>query len=547
MARIRLLSEETINQIAAGEVIENPASVVKELAENAIDAGASEIRIEIRGGGQQLIRVSDNGCGMGADDAALSLERHATSKICRADDLSELRTMGFRGEALASIGAISKLTLTTALEKGPGHQIEMEGGRLLKVAPCPRQRGTTIDIRSLFYNVPARKKFQKSAPVNAAEITKTVTLLSLAYPEIGFTLVHQERETFCAPALEAGSFYSRALQVLGETFCAASFQIDHKGFRGFAGNPSQHRPNRSGQYLFINRRPIFSLALSHAVRDGYGTRLTEHRHPIYLLHLDIPPHLIDVNVHPQKREVRFQEERLIKEELREVIQQAFEEPKGAPPVLIRSLLPPPSQPFPWDLPLSFKMREERADPEPLCAPIHEEVHPLGVFSHYLLLEEGNLLTLIDLLAAREQVAFEKLSKKGAIEKTGLLLPFVFELSSAEAHAMEAHLSLFEELGFSLRLSGAQSFIVDAIPAFLETSAIRDALMQIIEGKTSLMNSAQLLSRFARGNKKQFMLQEALALFKELRKCSSPFQNFQGKPIILHLNQDEIAKLFSKKI
>lgn len=305
---IRVLSEHTINQIAAGEVIENPASIVKELIENAIDAKASKIVVEVSGGGLQKICISDDGTGMGAEDALLCLQRHATSKIRQAEDLSFIATMGFRGEALASIAAISKMTLTTSTLSGLGTQVEVEAGSIKEVKPCARNRGTTIEVRQLFYNVPARRKFQKSPSFCLTDIIKMITQLSLAYPAIDFELYDSGEERLRLIHKESNFLellQERVKQVLGDAFLEEAFIVEAKEepftFRGILGSVQNTRPNRALQYSFLNERSVLCPTLSFAVKEAFGTRIAQDRFPIYVLHLDIPSSFIDVNVHPQKK------------------------------------------------------------------------------------------------------------------------------------------------------------------------------------------------------------------------------------------------------
>ena len=302
--KIQVLPNRTINQIAAGEVIENPSSVVKELVENAIDAGATQIQVELSGGGFQLIRIVDNGHGMSQDDAILSFERHATSKISSVEDLETLSTMGFRGEALASIASVAKVTMLTA-DGTAGTKVEIVGGNIFHVGPCAMQKGTTIEVRSLFYNVPARKKFQKSAAASTGEISRMITKLSLGYPEIGFTLASQDRELL---RTEAGSLEERIRDVLGNTFILGCTPVTAKwdGMRveGFIGLPKSARSNRSGQYLYVNRRNVLSPTIQGAVQEAYATMLQPKEFPIFVAHIAIEGCEIDVNVHPQKKEIR---------------------------------------------------------------------------------------------------------------------------------------------------------------------------------------------------------------------------------------------------
>ncbi len=324
-SKIRVLNEDTINKIAAGEVIENPSSVVKELAENSLDAGASEITIEIREGGRQLIRITDNGCGMSSDDALLCLERHATSKLKNVDDIEEIATMGFRGEAMPSIASISKLTLFSRPNNSdgadqPGTLVIVEGGKIIKCCPVECAKGTTIEVKSIFFNVPVRKKYQKSPSYDAAEICRIVTLLALANPEVKFQLISNQETLISAPVFPKATLQEllgeRVHQILGADFSRGLCPLDsiegQYALTGFLGLPTNSKHIRSGQYLFINRRAVTSPLINFAIREGYGTMLGTGRHPVYVLHLSMPGNLLDVNVHPQKREVRLRQEHALK-------------------------------------------------------------------------------------------------------------------------------------------------------------------------------------------------------------------------------------------
>lgn len=332
-SKIRILSEHTINKIAAGEVIENPASVVKELVENSIDSGASEICVEIKGGGRQLIRVSDNGSGMGSDDALLCLERHATSKIREVEDIYSIHTMGFRGEAVPSIASISKFTILTSLSGAEeGTMVMVEGGNILQTCPVARHPGTTIEVKSLFFNIPVRKKFQKSPMHDSNEIFKLFSNIALGNPHIKFQLISNQETLLLTPSYPQNSSLQEKLQqriasVLGDDFLSGLCPIEgmENDFKlaGFIGLPSFTRHNRTGQHLFINQRAVLSPLVSFAVRDGYGTALMTNRHPVYVLHLTLPGGLIDVNVHPQKREVRLRQEQAIRDMIIRSVEQAL--------------------------------------------------------------------------------------------------------------------------------------------------------------------------------------------------------------------------------
>lgn len=338
LSKIRILNDQTINKIAAGEVIENPASVIKELVENSLDAGATTICVEIQEGGRQLIRVSDDGSGMSQDDALLCLERHATSKIREVEDIQELLTMGFRGEALPSIAAISKLTLLTCPRRESGDKKEegtlifIEGGHLISHSHAARSYGTTIEVKSLFFNVPVRRKFQKSPHFDTQDILKMIGLLALAYPSVQFELLSDKKSllktTLSSHLLSFHELLAKRLDgVLGKEYASAllplKFQKDSYEIEGFIGSPHSHKPNRTGQHLFINQRLVFSPLIAATIREGYGTMLPNHRYPLFVLHLRIPGTLLDVNVHPQKKEIRLRQEHQLKEILIQATQKAL--------------------------------------------------------------------------------------------------------------------------------------------------------------------------------------------------------------------------------
>lgn len=554
MSKIHLLSNETINKIAAGEVIENPASVVKELVENAVDAHSSEISVEMRGGGLQLIRIVDDGVGMSRDEALLSLERHATSKIRDAEDLFSLRTMGFRGEALASIASISKLTLITALENGEGIRIEVEGGSIIEVSPHARSRGTTLEVRSLFYNVPVRKKFQKTPALCSSEVTRMMTLLSLAHPEVGFSFFKQDTQVF---AVQAG-MPDRVKRILGETFAEGIYEVKGKGVAGWIGAPLQSRLNRSGQYLFVNRRPIFSPLISLAVKDGYGTRIEENRYPTFVIHLHVDPQEIDVNVHPQKKEVRFLDEVSLKCSIREAVSAAFQVKENLSSsfftsAVTKNIFSPSffSETESTFVPsLKFKETFYEEDNLPLT---FSKPKSLGIFANYFLLEERGELVCIDLVAARAALIYEKVKIK-KIDKQGLLFPEIFETSLEEAELLLNHMDVLAEAGIVMRPVGARSFMVEAIPTFLEEGTLRQTVLSLVPTlrkshsiEDLWMEVARLFSSTSRRSKLSFMLQEAEALFEELQKNRALHRCPQGKPTIVYLNGDEIEKFFSRRV
>lgn len=529
---IRVLTEDTINKIAAGEVIENPASVVKELIENAIDAGARNLSVEIKGGGFQLIKITDDGSGMSSDDALLCFERHATSKITGIDDLTSLNSMGFRGEALASIASISRIDLITSLQEGQGSHVEIEAGKIRSVSPAPRQRGTTFEVRSLFYNVPARKKFQKQASAASAEVHKLVITLALAHPEIGFELISNEQIILKVPAAK-GVFLlqlqKRIVDLFQNSFLVTKLQLEGTerdyALQGVLGTPADHRINRTGQYLFVNRRPIFSPQVSRAIKEGYGERLNEDRYPIYVVHLHVPASLIDVNVHPQKKEVRFQEGEFLKTFVKKQVHQVF---SGSAPVC-QPISDQVAHPFPeqqvsfesWETPLSF--REQKDEPSILA----DQEQVVGLFEHYLLLDGSTVtgyepgLVWVDLQKIHQQLIWQSLNKhQSPILPQGLLIPLTMELSSIESQEVSRKQADFARCGFALELSGKQNALVEAIPPYLDETDAIEAIRIILESEDDFPKLSEKIACFAVRRKKTFMLQEALALWRSFKLLKS---------------------------
>src|SRR5205085_2001540 len=327
MSKIRVLSDHLINQIAAGEVVERPASVAKELVENAIDAGARRVEVDVEAGGRRLLRVADDGGGMTRDDALLAFERHATSKISRAEDLMSIRTLGFRGEALASIASVARVELITQLaDETEGTRVLIEGGRMRDVQPAARPRGTTVTVRDLFFNVPARRKFLRSEATESFHLMNLVTHYALAHPEIEFVLTNNGRETLrAAPAVD---LRERAYQIFGAEFLDSLLTVDGglmnvARARGFISAPRERRTTRDAQYLFVNGRFVRDRLISRALAEGYRTVLPHGVYPAALLFLDVPLEEVDVNVHPAKTEVRFRRAAAVADIVRESVRAAL--------------------------------------------------------------------------------------------------------------------------------------------------------------------------------------------------------------------------------
>lgn len=546
MQTIRVLSDETINKIAAGEVIESPASCVKELVENALDANAKKITIEMLGGGLKLLRVSDDGFGMSALDARACMIRHATSKLASSEDLFRISTKGFRGEALASIASISKVTVSTKKEGQPGIELEIEEGKVAAEKPLARRLGTTIEVRSLFYNVPARKKFQKSAPALSAEIFRIVTTMALSHPDVHFELISNQRSVI---KTEHTGLERRAEELLGEEFVTGSFPLRYKcdlfQLTGMIGSPQNTRSNKISQHLFINDRAVVCEPISNAVRVGYATRLEERRHPIFLLYLTAKTDLIDVNVHPQKLEVRLSEEELFHAEVESAVKGALQVERQKPSYSFT----PTNTAFEN---VSFQFEEE---PSPELLPFEKaSAQFLGQFGSHLLFKEEDELIFLDSKAASFKTLFEhlqKTEKKAASQ--GLLVPITINLTPVECAMVLTHQDAIEETGFTLRSMGGETFQVEAIPPFLDEWEVQDALVEMANALQEFIGGSDydkvrrekltLITASRAKRKSQYLPDEAIRLYEELQRCESPKFCPKGNPTKVHLSDDEIKALF----
>jgi DNA mismatch repair protein MutL len=578
--KIKVLSEQTINQIAAGEVIESPASCVKELIENSLDAKALHLEIEIVAGGFSLIKISDDGEGMAPDDAMLSLERHATSKIRSSEDLFHLTTMGFRGEALASIASISKLHLLTARAQDSfATSIYVEGGKCIKVEKGSRRQGTTFEIRSLFYTTPARKKFQKNPTQAAADIYKAVTFVALSRPDVSITFISNHELIF---KIQAETFEKRIEHLLG-----ASFLKDMKSFeknmewmhiKGKLSLPGYDRPNRLGQYVFINKRPVIAPQISMAIQEAYGTMLTPRRFPLFVLDIYLRPDLIDVNVHPQKKEIRFKEETAIKHLLREEISKhlngvTFEQAPIKP--LCFSALDTSS--FKVEYPVkeikSFAVKELllAKNPEPLLfempvAPAVADLSFIGMFKHYALVdaalckgmfecdylqkpEHGFLM--VDLSGISKRLYFEKAFKRQdkSLYLEQLLFPLKIQLNPKEGAALQENVGLLENLGIKISPFGNNIFIVEALDKSLDEEKVENFIREFLaEEKYSAalkekqeklaLKACQTLCR-----KKGYTLEMARLLITKFLQLKLSFYTPEGKKIIGWMHEGIYGKCF----
>ena len=609
MGKVRLLPDRVANQIAAGEVIERPAAVVKELVENALDAGATRIEVEFRHGGRSLMRVEDNGCGMGRDDALLALERHATSKITEAADLDRLASYGFRGEALPSIASVSRFQLQTReADNDAGTEVLVNGGRLVHVRDCGRPVGTRIEVSHLFNSVPARRKFLKTDQTEAAHIIHGVRLYALACPRTAFTLIEDGRVIFRSP--ECRTLGERVAEIFGRQTAESlvAIEAEEPGMRlsGLIGRPGVGRGSRHEMVIFVNARPVDSRTLNYALIESYHEALPKGRYPVAFLFLDCEPASVDVNVHPAKREVRFRSEpqvrgfviRAVLERLREVgagvaaaaaVQPAVgiagvgAGPVSAPmrpvaPAVVGAAGPvlsasgvrgagsaPASPPAVAAVPVLASppvARAPMAVPSPVPRPVAGA--PAWRFvglAHgaYALFETSSGVVLLDRRAAHERVWFERLREQfraGAVPSQRLLLPLPVELDAIASALLLDRRRFLEAHGFDVAEFGRNFFRLEAIPAWLEPADaepfLRDLLAAFRDGSVPQGNADLARDELARlAAAKAVRLPETSpegevrALVAALFATSSPLTSPSGRPVFFELTHGELARRFQK--
>lgn len=594
-SKIKVLPDLVINQIAAGEVIENPASVVKELIDNALDAGATKVTLEVRLGGRELIRVVDNGEGMSEDDALLSLERHATSKIRNFEDVENLHTMGFRGEALPSICSVSKMQIVTnaSRDESKGTLIVAEGGRIFKATQAPREQGTTLEVKNLFYNVPVRKKYQRSPAYDFAEICKTVVNAALANPSVAFQLIHNQKTELLLHKEGKSfreAFEARARKCFGGEFFTHLFYFEEKRdgliLKGFLGQPFYNRPNRKDQRLFLNKRAVECPLISRAVLEGYGSSLPENRFPVFLLHAGISGESVDVNVHPQKKEVRLRRENLFFEAIQQAVSQAvtkkhletpFVSHKQEEPAQIKAFSP-------QNIPVSKVVlhsaekritptREIRAEiptfdkkPAPLNEDSLGEPAPkiLYCFSGYFLTEPVSMdqtgFAIFEQKALLRRLLHEQTSSAGLQKQIfisqKLLLPLPVSFSSCEVGRLAESQALFKEAGIELLKTGEETIEIHSLPQVLTEGGVQRVLEKFLESQEfrkesdSLYKLKQLLYDLICSNAsyggKTLSLAEAGLLVSKWMQLGKPAACPKGGAIVKPLPIEEITTLFERK-
>jgi DNA mismatch repair protein MutL len=586
---IHILPAEVASQIAAGEVVERPASVVKELVENSLDAGASSITISIEGAGQRLVEVIDDGCGIPAEELALAVERHATSKLSQAADLFNIQTLGFRGEALASIGSVSNLTLVSRTAHSQvGAKLRMEGGQLLNLQPAGAPPGTTVRVEALFYNVPARLKFLKSEATERRLIDNLVVRYALAYPNVRFQLMQDKR-----PALQTSGRGERReilVALYGAEAARQMLEVNsidgEMRISGFISPPSLTRSHRRDIFFYVNRRPVQDGALSAALLKGYHTLLMVGRYPLGAIFIEMPPDAVDVNVHPTKAEVRFRQPEQVFAALQSAVRRALLAHSPAPGLNI-SLHWGSGEQRPssftghfdpsWPSMEKFPPQEASVEAQDANPPISASpparassqpglpdqrvplLRPVGqIAAAYLAAEGPDGLYLIDQHAAHERVLFERFlaQRSSGIPSQALLQPAAVHLSAAEARLLADQLPTLASLGFQVEPFGPGVFLVRAIPALLANSNPEDALRVLVENFEEDETPLQALQEeriIARVCKRAAVkagailsMEEQRALLFDLEACQSPRTCPHGRPTMIHLSVDLLERQFGRK-
>jgi DNA mismatch repair protein MutL len=556
------------NQIAAGEVVERPASVVKELVENSLDAGSRSVAVAIEGSGKDRIRVSDDGIGMSAEEAALALSRHATSKLYDVSDLASISSLGFRGEALPSIASVSRFTLRTREhESASGHEILIEGGEIVREAPAGMPPGTIVDVERLFYNVPARRKFLRADVTEASHIAGSLASLAAAYPDVGFRLDHGKRSLLEAPSV--GSRRERLYQLEKswvESAVLLEEEIGGLSIEAWLAPPPEGRGSASRLHLFVNGRPVRDRILQHAVMEAYRQVSSKTGTPLVYLFLELAPDRVDVNVHPAKAEVRFVDQRFVHQAIFSSIRNALEGQRLAPEVLMvrESYEPEPILSGPID---GAALAEALFSSPIMAAPItpvfselaDEPPQPLGQLrSSYIVAADGETLWLIDQHAAHERILYEDLVERG-VSQLGqqlLLTPLPLELSASERVTLEEELSDLASFGYDIEPFGDGDFVLRAVPASLSgidpVRLVRSALSERerdCRSSTVREAGSRIAARIAchAAIKVNFELgpEKMRYLVRELWRARQPTVCPHGRPTTLRIGRDQIERGFGR--
>jgi len=576
---IRVLDNHLIDQIAAGEVIERPASIVKELVENSLDAGAQSVEVEIEAGGMRLTRVRDDGSGIPAAELKLALSRHATSKIATADDLGAITTLGFRGEALPSIASVSRFDITSRhVDEERAARVSVDGGNIGELAPAAHPPGTTIEVRDLFYNLPARRKFLRSEVTEQGHIVRLLERLALSRDDVAFRLRTGSRTLLDAPALvAAGGAAARLGRIVGQDFVSRALEIEHSAgpvrLSGWIGAPSAARATSDLQFWFVNGRAVRDRLLMNAVRLGYRDVLYSGRQPAYVLYLDIDPTLVDVNAHPQKLEVRFRDSRQIHDFVFRAVERKLSGTKPG-----TSAVPPAASPGGhYTQPMALHTVDgapatsvwavaemlrgaSAAEYEHPAEPPANAAQPLGealaqVHGIYILAQNPQGLVLVDMHAAHERVLYEKLKAQSGTVATQLLLtPVTVEMKIDELDVLMAQAGEWLAAGFDVERLAPDTLVVRSVPAMLPSEDIAALVREVVgdvasDSATHHLDSATdrllgtIACRSAIHAHRRLTLPEMNALLRQMEQTPRADQCNHGRPTWTHVSLHELDRMF----
>ncbi|HEY5653862.1 MAG TPA: DNA mismatch repair endonuclease MutL [Pontiella sp.] len=602
---IQLLPDQVINKIAAGEVVERPASVMKELFENSLDAGATQVDVEVVRGGRQLLAITDNGCGMTRDQALLSIERHATSKIRSEADIENIHTLGFRGEALAAISSVARFTLITRPEEVlSGTEVQIAGGKMISCEDIGCPVGTRIEIRNLFFNVPARRKFLRAEQTELSHIRQLFLVHALAHPGIGMSLKVDERMVYNLPM--AGTMEDRISELYNHQFFEQLLPVDYSDeeytITGYTGLPQTGRKDRQDQYIFVNSRPAAAPVVYHALNEAYHALISKGRYPAVFLFIQMDPSLVDVNVHPTKKEVRFRHPNQLRDAIITALNKALTFQSEKPDALNAGgedgeeiILPPPIPVRPLfeaqkqmdeilvrteviEKSVSERSKPREPDAEIDISPTGEGPHSRKTFQpsgptspwgwchivgqiggNYVVLETEDGYVMMEPRAAHERVLFEKLMKSArqhAVQQQGLLTPEIIDLLPSDAQIARDYLEALQDLGFGISEFGGDSFIIDALPVLIQNGPVESLLIEIVRA----------LEKSGKKGGEREMIQECIAtaacqtavrakdrlsdweiekLVNDLANTEMPYTSPRGRPTLIYTSFSELDRKFGR--
>ncbi len=588
--KVKVLDPHIVNKIAAGEVIERPASVAKELIENSLDAEATKIEIAVEGGGERRLCVADDGSGMTQEDLLLAIQRHTTSKISSEEDLFQIRTLGFRGEALASIVEVSKTVITTKSDDSPeGVRVEIEGGRVLTVKATGRARGTTVDVRELFFNVPARRKFLKSLKTEFFHTVRTVKRFALAYPRVHFRLEHDGKLVLDLPPTSdlRQTIAQLYTPELARALLDVHATIPGLTVRGLVSPAQLVRPDRSEQFLFVNGRFVRDSQINYAISQAYESALKGDQHPYIFLFIEIDPRAVDVNVHPQKAEVRFAEPVKVQALVKQAITKALTSAHAMP----RWERPSPPSPLPWvptgegcpqggvrakgeviqprasqlDLRREIEVLREKPIPSPAPAEALPSFRVLGqLHGTYILVQTESGLEIIDQHVAHERILYERFLaqlREQKVLRQRLLIPVTIEMPPDKAELLAAHLRDFDErLGIGIEHFGGGTFVLRDWPQVLTSDWSKSEFVATIERVLAVLEheaeptleelaktlAARVACEAAVVKNKPLRPEEMTELIRQLKQTQNPYSCPHGRPIVLAYSLEELEKKFGRR-